>query len=75
MDKLEDLERLEKEEDLLNQEKEGLMEAEEQLWTRISVEIENKRQKNKQLKQEVEQRRRKCEDLTKILNKCNISQL
>jgi FtsZ-binding cell division protein ZapB len=51
------------------------MEAEEQLWTRISVEIENKRQKNKQLKQEVEQRRRKCEDLTKILNKCNISQL
>ena len=75
LNKLEDLERLEKEEELLNQEKEGLMEAEEQLWLRISVVIEDKRQKNKQLKQEVEQLRRKCEELTRILNKCNISQL
>jgi hypothetical protein len=75
MNKLEDLERLEKEEELLNQEKEGLMEAEEQLWLRISIVIEDKRQKNKELKQEVEQLRRKCEELTRILNKCNISQL
>ena len=75
LNKLEDLERLEKEEELLNQEKEGLMEAEEQLWLRISVVIEDKRQRNKELKQEVEQLRRKCEELTRVLNRSNISQL
>ena len=75
LNKLEDLEKLEKEEDFLNQEKEGLLEAEEQLWLRIIVVIEDKRQRNKELKQEVEQLRRKCEELTRVLNRSNISQL
>lgn len=72
---LEVLEKLEKEAELLIQEKEGYMEAEEQLWLRISVEIENRKQKNNELKQEVEQLRRKCDELTRVLNRSNISQL
>jgi hypothetical protein len=72
---LEVLEKLEKEAELLIQEKEGFMEAEEQLWLRISVAIENRKQKNKELKQEVEQLRRKCDELTRVLNRSNISQL
>jgi len=72
---LEVLEKLEKETELLIQEKEGLIEGEEQLWLRISVAIENRKQKNKELKQEVEQLRRKCDELTRVLNRSNISQL
>jgi hypothetical protein len=72
---LEVLEKLEKETELLIQEKEGIMEEEEQLWLRISVAIENRKQKNKELKQEVEQLRRKCDELTRVLNRSNISQL
>ena len=75
LNKLEDLEKLEKEEESLIQEKKDLMEAEEQLWLRISVEIENRRQRNMELKQEVEQLRRKCEELTRVLNRSVISQL
>jgi hypothetical protein len=72
---LEVLEKLEKETELLIQEKEGIMEEEEQLWLRISVAIENRKQKNKELKQEIEQLRRKCDELTRVLNRSNISQL
>lgn len=72
---LEVLEKLEKETELLIQEKEGIMEEEEQLWLRISVAIENRKQKNKELKQEVEQLRRKCEELASVLNRSVISQL
>jgi len=75
LNKLDDLEKLEKEEESLIQEKKDLMEAEEQLWHRITVEIENRRQRNLELKQEVEQLRRKCEELTRVLNQSVISQL
>jgi len=75
LNKLEDLEKLEKEEESLIQEKEDLMEAEEQLWLRISAEIENRRQRNTELKQEVEQLRRKCQELTEVLNRSVLSQL
>jgi hypothetical protein len=75
LNKLDDLEKLEKEEGLLIQEKKDLMEAEEQLWLKISVEIENRRRRNMELKQEVEQLRRKCEELTSVLNRSVISQL
>jgi len=75
LNKLDDLEKLEKEEESLIQEKKDLMEAEEQLWLRVSVEIENKRRRNMELKQEVEQLRRKCEELTRVLNRSVISQL
>jgi seryl-tRNA synthetase len=75
LNKLDDLEKLEKEEESLIQEKKDLMEAEEQLWLKISVEIENRRRRNMELKQEVEQLRRKCEELTSVLNRGVISQL
>jgi predicted RNase H-like nuclease (RuvC/YqgF family) len=38
------------------------------LWFRISEEIENKRQKNKELKKEVEELKKKCEELSRIWN-------
>jgi len=70
---LENIERLEKEEELLIQEKERLIGAEQQLWVRISDAIQNRRQRNKELKEEIEQLRRRCEELTGVLNKYNIS--
>ena len=70
---LEDIEKLEKEKELLIQEKEGLIEAEQQLWFRISVAIQDKRQRNKELKEEVEQLRHRCEELIGVLNSSNIS--
>jgi hypothetical protein len=75
LNKLNDLEKLEKEEESLVQEKSDLMAAEEQLWLRISVEIENRKRRNMELKQEVEQLRRKCEELTSVLNRSVINQL
>jgi hypothetical protein len=66
-------EELEKEEELLFQEKNDLMEAEKQLWLRISDAIENKKQRNKEMKQEVELLRCKCEKLTAVLNRSNLS--
>lgn len=70
---LEDIEKLEKEEKVLIQEKEELIEAEQELWFRISDAIQKKRQSNKELREEVEQLRRRCEELTDVLNKNNIS--
>ncbi len=75
LNKLEDFEKLEKEEESLIQEKKDLIEAEEQLWLRISAEIENKRRRNMELKEEVEHLRRKCQELTRILNKSVITHL
>jgi len=66
-------EELEKEAELLVQEKKDFVEAEEQLWLRISVAIEDKKQRNKELKQEVELLRRKCEELVEVLNRSNPS--
>ena len=73
--KFEVMEELEKESELLVQEKEDFMKAEEQLWLRIGVAIEDKKQRNKELKQEVELLRRKCEELAKVLNGSIISQV
>lgn len=75
LNKFDDLEKLEKEEESLIQEKRDLMATEEQLWLKISVEIENRKRRNMELKQEVEQLRRKCEELTSVLNRSVISQL
>jgi hypothetical protein len=68
LNNLEVLDKLEKEAELLNQEKKSLIEMQEQLWLKISVEIENKRQKNQELKQDVEELRSKCDELSKVLN-------
>lgn len=72
LNKLKFYEELEKEEEVLCQEKNDLMEAEKQLWLKISDAIENKKHRNKELKQEVEQLRRKCEELTVVLNRSNL---
>jgi DNA-binding transcriptional regulator GbsR (MarR family) len=73
--KLKVYEELEKEEEMLFQEKKDLMEAEKQLWRRFSDAIEDKKQRNKELKQEVELLRRKCEEITAVLNRSNLPAL
>jgi hypothetical protein len=71
--KLKVYEELEKEEKSLFREQNDLMDAEKQLWLRISDAIENKKQRNKEMKQEVELLRRKCEELTAVLDRSNPS--
>jgi hypothetical protein len=66
-------EELEKEKAVLLQEKNDLVQAEKQLLLRISDAIENEKQRNKELKQEVELLQRKCEELTAVLNRRNLS--
>ena len=61
------LEQLEKEEELLNQKIEELMEAEQQLLFRISNKLQFKRQRNEELKERAELLERNCEELTKFL--------
>jgi hypothetical protein len=51
---LNEVESLEKEEGSLIQEKGELIDVEQQLWNRISVAIQNKRQRNKELREEIE---------------------
>ncbi len=71
---LERLEQLEKEEELLNQKKEELMDAEQQLWVRISNALHYKIQRNKELKEEVELLGRKYKELIGILDRIIISE-
>ena len=68
LDTLQFLKELEEEAKSLNEEKINLLDLQEKLWFRISEEIENKRQKNEVLKKEVEELRKKCEELNRILN-------
>jgi hypothetical protein len=67
---LEVYEETENEEKLLFQEND-LREAEEQFWLRNSDAIDNRKQRNKELKQEVELLRRKCDELAAVLNRSN----
>ena len=64
-------EKLENEEISLFQEKNDFREAEKQLWLRNSDAIDNRKQRNKELKQEVELLRRKCDELAAVLNRSN----
>ena len=75
LSKLDNFLKLEKEEVLLIQEREELIEAEQQLWNRISGLVQKKRQRNKELKVEVEQLRRKCGELAEVLNRSIMNQL
>jgi hypothetical protein len=68
LDTLQFLEQLEEEAKSLNEEKINLLDLQEKLWFRISEEIENKRQKNEVLKKEVEELKKKCEEISRILN-------
>jgi hypothetical protein len=70
---LKEVEYLEKEEESLIQQKEELIEVEQQLWNRVSFAIQTKRKRNKELKEEIEQLRRRCEELVEALNSSNLS--
>jgi hypothetical protein len=68
LDTLQFLEQLEEEAKSLNEEKINLLDMQEKLWFKISEEIENKKQRNKKLKKEVDELRKKCDDLDRILD-------
>jgi hypothetical protein len=53
---------------MLTVEKEELLNIEEELRFMLTEEIESKRQRNLTLRREVEEQKRKCVELTKILN-------
>ena len=65
---LQTLEQLEKEAQLLGDEKADLLSIEEKLWFMVNEEIEAKRRKNEELRMEVEEQKTKCVELTRILN-------
>jgi hypothetical protein len=61
-------EQLDKEAKMLTVEKEDLLAIEEELYFMLYKEIEIRRKKNLSLKIEVEEQKRKCVELTRILN-------
>jgi predicted nucleic acid-binding Zn-ribbon protein len=65
------LEELEKEAKMLSEEKINLQNIEKELNLKINEEIENRRQKREQLKTEVVDLRKRCEELTNFLNSHN----
>jgi predicted nucleic acid-binding Zn-ribbon protein len=65
------LEELEKEAKMLSEEKINLQNIEKELNLKINEEIENRRQKREQLKIEVVDLRKRCEELTNFLNSRN----
>jgi hypothetical protein len=67
-DFLQTCEQLEKEAKMLTVEKEDLLAAEEELHFMLYEEIETRRRKNLLLRLEVEEQKKKCVELTKILN-------
>jgi len=62
------LEQLDKEVQSLSSQKEDLLIIEEKLWFMLSEEAEAKRTKITELRREVEDLKRKCVELTRILN-------
>jgi polyhydroxyalkanoate synthesis regulator phasin len=62
-----ELDQLETEEELLNQKKKELMEAEKKLLARISNILYFRRQRNKDLREDVELLERNCRELTEFL--------
>ena len=65
---LQTLEQLEKEAQLLGDEKAGLLSIEEKLWFMVNEEIVDRQVRNEELRIDVEELRRKCVELTRILN-------
>jgi glucose-6-phosphate 1-dehydrogenase len=65
---LEAFEQVEKETQLLQNERESLLSMEKELWGKIKQEIEYKRQKNHQLRLIIEQQKTHCVNLAKALN-------
>jgi len=64
----EELNSVEKEVYMLQEEKENLMKIEEELWFKISEELERRKQRKESLQREIEELRRRCEELAKVLN-------
>lgn len=64
----EELNGVEKEVYMLQEEKENLMKIEEELWFKISEELERRKQRKESLQREIEELRRRCEELAKVLN-------
>ena len=65
---LEAFEQVEKETQLLQDERKSLLSMEKELWVKIKQEIEDKRQKNHQLRLIIEQKKTNCMNLAKALN-------
>lgn len=65
---LEAYEQVQKETQLLQEERESLEGIEENLWNKIKQEIEAKKQKNHQLRLVIEQQKTNCMNLAKALN-------
>ena len=65
---LEAFEQVEKETQLLQDERKSLLSMEKELWVKIKQEIEDKKQKNHQLRLVIEQQKTNCMNLAKALN-------
>ena len=63
------IDELEQENKWLHGEKMNLLDIEAKLQARVSVEVENKKHENEELKLEIEQLKKRCEVLTQFLNK------
>ena len=63
------IDELEQENKWLHDEKMNLLDIEAKLQARVSVEVENKKHENEELKLEIEQLKKRCEVLTQFLNK------
>ena len=63
------IDELEQENKWLHDEKMNLLDIEAKLQARVSVEVENKKHENQELKLEIEQLKKRCEVLTQFLNK------
>ena len=65
---LEAFKQVEKETQLLQNERESLLSMEKELWGKIKQEIEAKKQQNHQLRLVIEQQKTNCMNLAKALN-------
>ena len=68
------IDELEQENKWLHDEKMNLLDIEAKLQARVSVEVENKKQENEELRHDIEQLKRRCEALTNFLNKQALAQ-
>ena len=68
------IDELEQENKWLHDEKMNLLDIEAKLQARVSVEVENKKHENLELKLEIEQLKKRCDALTQFLNKQALAQ-
>jgi len=62
------IEELEQEKKRLHEEKANLLDIEAKLQARVSEEIGNRKLENEEIKSEIENLKRRCEELTQFLN-------